>query len=71
MAKYLRILFYGCHMLKKQIKNLQSCFDFNRDCLVELCLQRNCRNLLETNTNKIWNLMTDLGLWSERAKDET
>ena len=25
------------------------------------CLQRDCRNLLKTNTNKIWNLMTDLG----------
>ena len=29
MAKYPKILFYGCHMLKNQIKNLQSCFDYN------------------------------------------
>ncbi len=29
MAKYLRILFYGCHMLKNQIKILQSCLGFN------------------------------------------
>ena len=29
-----------------------------------LCLQRKCRNLLETNTNKNWNLMT---IWVYRV----
>ena len=29
LAKYPKILFYGCHMLKNQIKILQSCLGFN------------------------------------------
>ena len=37
-----------------------SCFHLRFD-IARYAFNADCRNLLETNTNKIWNLMTDLG----------
>ena len=37
-----------------------SCFHLRID-TARYAFNTGCRNLLETNTNKIWNLMTDLG----------